>query len=180
MLPARAAASRSGGTCFQAQRLCLGNRPWEWAGVGAVGGALGLLALLQETWCGSFRERAALEGSPFLKETQPRRSSEKHSARKDPGEGRNEGTYCRRWWQVAGDPYCKFWVDGKLLLQPWEDPPVPALDRASARFPYDRLGQGWGGVARESPVSWLSRAYRTWGFRYPLSLFLQASRWRRG
>lgn len=36
------------------------------------------------------------------------------------------------------------------------------------------------GVARESPVSWLSRAYRTWGFRYPLSLFLQASRWRRG
>lgn len=55
-----------------------------------------------------------------------------------------------------------------------------ACARASARFPYDRLGQGWGGVARESPVSWLSRAYRTWGFRYPLSLFLQASRWRRG
>lgn len=57
------------------------------------------------------RERAALEGSPFLEETQPSprgvrgRSSGKDSARKDPGEGRNEGTYCRRWWEVPGDPY---------------------------------------------------------------------------
>lgn len=114
---------------------------------GGGGGALGLLALLQETWCGSFRERAALEGSPFLEQTKPCRSSEKHSARKDPGEGRNEGTYCRRWWKVARDPYCKFWVDGKLLLQPWEDPPVPALERAQdfRMIGWDRAGAEWQG-----------------------------------
>lgn len=67
------------------------------------------------------------------------------------------------------------------MLQPWEDPPVLELERAQdfRTIGWGRAGAGLG-VARESPVSWLSRAYGTWGFRYPLSFFLQASRWRRG
>lgn len=62
------------------------------------------------------------------------------------------------------------------MPQPWEDLPVTSsLYRASSSFPWDQLGLGLEvGVARESPISWLSRASRTCGIRAPVSSCRQA------